>query len=208
MNKSYVSSHLTSQNNSPTRYRIKGREEVPKVNMRRTTGKKVAAKQDTTKCATIDIGAIGDSQFYTLKGQNCANGGFTYAYNAPSLADYDTPNYAHGTRLPEQSLIDSTGSYRFQAKVFCQEIQPNQQLYILGSIPELGNWQEYRQQLKWTQGDVWVSETLNSTVPHFCYKYVILENDEPIIWEQGYDRIADLGVNTEISKSNKEFIEK
>jgi hypothetical protein len=53
-----------------------------------------------------------------------------------------------------------------------------------------------------------VSETLNSNIPHFCYKYVIVENEQPIIWEQGYDRIADLAGAPEISKGNKEFIEK
>jgi hypothetical protein len=96
---------MNSSNMSPGRYRIKGREDVPKANMRRTTGKKASTKQNTnTKCATatIDIGNIGDeTQTYTLKGQDSANGGFTYAYNAPSLDDYDTSNYAHGTRLTE-----------------------------------------------------------------------------------------------------------
>ena len=56
---------------------------------------------------------------YTLKGQNTINGGFTYAYNAPNLEDYDSVNYAHGTRLTEKSLVESNGPYKFQAKVFC-----------------------------------------------------------------------------------------
>lgn len=79
---------------------------------------------------------------------------------------------------------------------------------MVGSISELGNWQDYKQQLKWTEGDIWVSETLNSNQQHFCYKYVIVENGQPFIWEQGYDRIADLGIQSQISKGNQEFIEK
>lgn len=143
MNKSYVSPHLSSLNNSPGRYPVKGREEVPKA---RNSVKRPSTKYQTTnKCATatIDIGSIHDdeAQMYTLKGQHSTNGGFTYAYNAPSLDDYNTENYAHGTRLAEKSLVQSTGTYKFQCKLVCPEIQPHQDLFIIGSIPELGNWQ-------------------------------------------------------------------
>jgi hypothetical protein len=99
---------------------VKGREQVPKVNMRKSNAQKPAEKLDTTKCATINI--FDDSHAYKLASLSGApNGGFTYAYNAVSAEDYDTDRYAHGTRIKEKSLMEP-GNFRFQAKVFCQYV--------------------------------------------------------------------------------------
>ena len=48
--------------------------------------------------------------------------------------------------------------------------------------------------MKWTEGHVWVYENLkiDGKNPVFQYKYAVLNNGKPEIWEQGYNRIADL----------------
>ena len=76
------------------------------------------------------------------------------------------------------------------------ETSLGENLCVLGSIPELGEWEKVRCRLTWTQGHVWVlQEPLRlSGVRSFSYKYMICNDDsgEHGQWEQGVDRIADL----------------
>ena len=67
-----------------------------------------------------------------------------------------------------------------------------QSLCIIGNIPELGNWKEYKANMKWTEGHVWVLEDLSINVQYFQYKYVVLSNGKPCRWEQGINRIGDM----------------
>ncbi len=67
-------------------------------------------------------------------------------------------------------------------------------LCVLGSIPELGNWKVFKCRMVWTKGHVW--KTINPIITRehgFEYKYALLEgeNDEEQTlkaWEHGIDR--------------------
>lgn len=68
-------------------------------------------------------------------------------------------------------------------------------MYIVGSIPELGDWKERKVKMTWTDGNNWVlDEPIFTTAPYFRYKYVSVrkDNKEEFRWETGVDRIADL----------------
>jgi hypothetical protein len=73
---------------------------------------------------------------------------------------------------------------------------PGEDLHVLGSIPELGNWKEVKCPLKWTEGHVWVCEKpVIISNPIFRYKYVLnTETSKGISgqWEAGIDRLVDL----------------
>lgn len=67
-------------------------------------------------------------------------------------------------------------------------------LCVLGSIPELGMWKEFKCKMVWTEGHVW--KTINPIItnePAFRYKYALLdgENEDAQTlkgWERGIDR--------------------
>lgn len=62
---------------------------------------------------------------------------------------------------------------------------------MFGSLPELGEWQTHKYMLKWTEGDVWVSEQpLITSERHFFYKYRIIHGGALKHWECGIDRIC------------------
>lgn len=69
-----------------------------------------------------------------------------------------------------------------------------QSLCVVGSIPELGNWKQFKAHMKWTDGHVWVLENLPVHVQYFQYKYVVLNNGQPDRWEQGINRIGDMAL--------------
>jgi hypothetical protein len=59
------------------------------------------------------------------------------------------------------------------------ETQFGQNMCVVGSTPELGNWMNFIN-LKWTEGHVWVSEKpIVTENPVFKYKYLLLENGNP-----------------------------
>ena len=71
-----------------------------------------------------------------------------------------------------------------------------QMLYVMGGIEELGNWQEYKCPMSWTEGHYWVANVDVKSGSYFQYKYVIVNeggHEEPI-WEGGIDRVADLAI--------------
>jgi hypothetical protein len=63
---------------------------------------------------------------------------------------------------------------------------------VVGNTPELGNWKQFKGNMKWTEGHVWVLENIPINVPYFQYKYVLMSNGQPDRWEQSYNRIADM----------------
>ena len=67
-----------------------------------------------------------------------------------------------------------------------------QSLYVMGSIQQLGNWNDFVCPMQWTDGHIWVTDQLVIDQPVFRYKYVLKEPNDSMIWETGYDRIADL----------------
>ena len=83
-------------------------------------------------------------------------------------------------------------TFRVQIKVNFGE-----SICVLGSIPELGKWKEYKHHLKWTEGNIW--ESVSPLTTHsffFQYKYALLDKNatELINWEKGIDRLADLEI--------------
>ena len=84
---------------------------------------------------------------------------------------------------------------KFQTKV-------GQDLCVLGSIPELGNWNKdgtqdtLKPNMVWTEGHIWQLETpIKTNRPHFTYKYFLIDKineHENAGWEKGIDRIADV----------------
>lgn len=49
--------------------------------------------------------------------------------------------------------------------------------------------------MKWTEGHFWVTDNLFiQGKSYFLYKYVIIEDSEVKLWENGANRIADLKV--------------
>lgn len=69
------------------------------------------------------------------------------------------------------------------------ETKFGQNIYLYGSIPELGDWKNRVAKLKWTTGHIWrLDLTLSSSIQYFEYKFVIADNDQ-LIWEKGHNRL-------------------
>lgn len=61
--------------------------------------------------------------------------------------------------------------------------------------------------MKWTEGHVWMLENpIISNVPYFQYKYVIMEDDQDLKWENGMNRIADLEMLASSTAKTNEFL--
>lgn len=91
-------------------------------------------------------------------------------------------------------------TYQVHLDIFFETV-PGQSIVVLGSIPELGMWKERKCHMKWTDGHIWVlEEPLIVSVPHFTYKYMLLDDDKQTMvkWEAGVDRIAELGLLPDI----------
>ena len=88
------------------------------------------------------------------------------------------------------------------------ETKLGENLYVMGNISELGNWNDFVCKMTWTEGHIWVTNGLVIKSPFFQYKYVVKDSNmtDETIWEQGYDRIADLSILPDISayKSNNQ----
>lgn len=82
---------------------------------------------------------------------------------------------------------NNTYNIKFQIKY---ETAPGQDIYILGSIPELGNWKELKCKLKWTSGHIWEKTlNINEDIKSFYYKFVCYDSKTlSKRWEQGNNR--------------------
>ena len=79
---------------------------------------------------------------------------------------------------------------------------------ILGSIPELGDWKEFKYHLV-RKGDVWESQQpLYTHNFFFRYKYAIMEENgtKQVDWEKGVDRLADLELMPDMQNGNSSAI--
>ena len=77
------------------------------------------------------------------------------------------------------------------------ETRVGEDLFVVGSIKELGNWKELEKvPLTWTEGHIWVTKKpiLVQDQSHFNYKYIIKTEDGTYIWENGANRVADLHI--------------
>jgi len=81
-----------------------------------------------------------------------------------------------------------------------KKISQGHTMAVLGCTENLGSWKTPMYFLKWTQGDVWVSEqpVLMRDRFYFQYKYAAIQDKREIVgWERGVDRIADLIIKPE-----------
>jgi len=67
-----------------------------------------------------------------------------------------------------------------------------QNLYLIGSTPELGNWKEFKQKMKWTEDHIWTT-TITISDNYFEYKYAV-KGSNNVLWEQGPNRICVLDI--------------
>ena len=137
-------------------------------------------------------------------------GQLTNAYNPVSLNEYITYKYPHGKTLTQPTLVPNLEGkiYHLKLKLQC-EVDFNQRICVVGSIPQLGNWQDVLCHMRWTEGHVWVlDEAIQTQQPHFTYKYVLMEDDEILKWESGIDRIADLELLPDLTKKTSDFVKK
>ena len=69
-----------------------------------------------------------------------------------------------------------------------------EELWVLGSIPELGEWKEYKYKLFWGDNHCWqTQEPILVDDPYFEYKFVLFGTEGELrFWEDGINRIADL----------------
>ena len=89
------------------------------------------------------------------------------------------------------------------------ETKMGESICVLGSTQELGAWKEYKCNLVWTEGHIWVSkEPVVTKSSRFFYKYVLLNEGKMVKWEMGIDRIADLTIlptgNTQVIIKDKD----
>ena len=66
------------------------------------------------------------------------------------------------------------------------ETNLGQNLFVMGSIVELGNWNDFVCKMTWTEGHIWVTDNLVvKSAPYFSYKYVVKGDDmnDEAIWE-------------------------
>jgi len=75
-----------------------------------------------------------------------------------------------------------------------KKLEKGSTLCVMGCTENLGEWKRPTYFLKWTPGDVWVSQRpVVMKCNYFQYKYAMIENRTEIVgWERGVDRIADL----------------
>lgn len=122
----------------------------------------------------------------------------TVAGSAMNYQPAPTPGMGSGATVTKSKV--SKGLYAVTFSVFYETVV-GESLAVVGSIAELGSWKEYDCHLQWTTGHLWKSvEPLYVTSSCFQYKYVLLENDEMVKWEEGCNRIADLDALPEMPK--------
>ena len=117
--------------------------------------------------------------------------------------DHEQSTKLNWKNMGNKTQAFKTISYQVTFKV---QIQVNfgETICVLGSIPELGKWKEFKHHLRWTEGHIW--ESITPLITHsyfFQYKYALLDKNatELINWEKGVDRLADLEIMPDHSKN-------
>lgn len=60
------------------------------------------------------------------------------------------------------------------------ETNMGESMSVIGDIEELGNWKNFKCEMTWTEGHVWVLKDLNiKQKSSFNYKYVLMKNGKP-----------------------------
>jgi hypothetical protein len=93
-----------------------------------------------------------------------------------------------------QQTINGSGSKTFSVTFrVLYKTDPGEDLFVSGSLPELGAVEAKKHPLVWTAGHVWVSKApLRTTRSDFTYRYVMHAPGGRSDKEEGDDRLAKL----------------
>ena len=75
-------------------------------------------------------------------------------------------NLANGGQQSTNGHSGNNGSYSVTFRIGYQT-DMGQSVAIVGNIEELGNWKQFKANMKWTDGHVWVLENVPISVPYF-----------------------------------------
>jgi hypothetical protein len=94
----------------------------------------------------------------------------------------------HGITL--ESILDPNFKDTQSAYVLTLRIKyqtdPGESLCVVGDNQELGQWKSFNATMKWTEGHIWMLDNIMiQTKPFFSYKYVLMKDNKPHIWEGG-----------------------
>lgn len=97
------------------------------------------------------------------------------------------------TKPVSQTIRDANKNYAVNFSIF-YETKFGEEVWVLGSIKELGLWKEYKIKLYWGDNHCWsTKEPVIVNAPYFEYKYALFGvQGELEFWENGINRIADL----------------
>ena len=90
-----------------------------------------------------------------------------------------------------QYKINNTTNFNSLIKRIIFSINYNtiygKEMGVIGSIPQLGNWSEYKLlKLKWSSGNTWSGTILfEPNIKDFEFKFVVMENRKVVTWESG-----------------------
>ena len=108
-------------------------------------------------------------------------------------------------RIASQDTVEAKLNFAFKKKV-----DYGRGLYLLGNIPELGNWNPlFAVKMFWSEGDNW-TQTVTLHIPKDIstrveYKYIETKFDRVhlhgLVWENGRNRVANLNPSDYIQTS-------
>ena len=118
-----------------------------------------------------------------------------YDIKQPARGSPSRPYSTSPTRIvPSQSYDGTTYSLTLRVKYVTV---PGENICVLGSIPELGLWKEFKAFMVWTEGHIWETvKPIVTTTQMFRYKYALLDGEngkaqELLHWEKGIDRVIE-----------------
>ena len=96
-------------------------------------------------------------------------------FNATNLVNMQTYN----PRMNKNLTKEETGKFKYAINFnIFYETTFGEEVYVLGSIKELGLWKAYKLKLFWTDNHIWRNkEPLLVNDPYFEYKYALFGTD-------------------------------
>ena len=101
-------------------------------------------------------------------------------------------NFAKDVEPPFEGIINrqtkgkalKCQEYKIEFKVKYETV-PGQKLYVMGSIEELGSWEQFKCCMTWTEGHYWITKDLRiKSASYFQYKYALInDKDSEVVWE-------------------------
>ena len=92
---------------------------------------------------------------------------FQYNQNGLTFANSNAVQAYHGAQ-------EEASTYSLMLSIFYETV-PGESICVVGSIPELGGWEDLKAHMTWTDGHVWVlNRPVITARPYFSYKYVLV----------------------------------